>query len=76
MILEYTNGYSDEIEIELMKLTKEIKENDFNENSLNKLKEKLKTLEHEFNRTTNISIENNLSLSLINQTSVIVTSSE
>jgi len=60
-----------------MKLTEEIKEirkeNDFNENNLEKWREKLKKFEEEFNKPSNISIQHNSSSSsLINQISVII----
>jgi len=76
LILIYTNEYFREIEIKLKKLTKELKyirsENDFNEINLNQLKQKLKHLEEQLDKPSNISVRQKDSSSFINKISVLI----
>ena len=61
LIIKHTNGYTTEIEIELAKLTDQLRENreenDFVESDLNQWREELKRLEEEFIKPSNISIQ-------------------
>ena len=61
LIIKHTNGYTTEIEIELAKLTDQLRENreenDFVESDLNQWREELKRLDEEFIKPSNISIQ-------------------
>jgi len=77
LILKHTGKYLNRIEIRLTKLTEELKQIrdvDFNEVHLNQLKQKLKQLEEELNNPSNISIQQENSLLLINKISVLINS--
>ncbi|CAF0750814.1 unnamed protein product [Adineta steineri] len=75
MLFQHTNKYFNQIEINLTKLTDQLKrlrkENDLNEIDLNYLKEKIIELEKELDQPPNVSIQQN-SASLINRISVAV----
>jgi chromosome segregation ATPase len=79
ILLKHTGEHFNEIEIKLTKLTEELKEireeNDFNEVDLNKFKQKLKELEEQLNKPSNISIRQDSSL-FINKISVLISSGE
>jgi tRNA uridine 5-carbamoylmethylation protein Kti12 len=75
VLLEHIGEHMNEIEIELTKLTEELKqireENDFNEIDLNKFEPELKKLEEQLNNPSNISIQQDSS-AFINKISVII----
>ena len=77
LVLQHTNEHLNEIEINLNKLTNQLretrKENDFNEIELNQFKQKLEELAQELNKPRNISIQHDCSL-FINQISVVIPS--
>ena len=77
LVLQHTNEHLNEIEINLNKLTNQLretrKENDFNEIELNQFKQKLEELAQELNKPRNISIQHDCSL-FINQISVVMPS--
>jgi NTP pyrophosphatase (non-canonical NTP hydrolase) len=77
-ILEQTDEHFKQIEINLTKLTNEIREvrqeNDFNENDLNQLKEKLTQLGKELDQISNISIQED-SRSFIKKISIVASPS-
>jgi hypothetical protein len=77
ILLQHTTKHFNQIEINLTKLTDQLKqtrqENDFNEIDLKNLKQKLTQLEKELDKPSNISIQQD-STSLINKISVIVSS--
>ncbi|CAF3631892.1 unnamed protein product [Rotaria sp. Silwood1] len=74
-LINYTNKYIIRIENKLVKLTEELKrihqENEYNEIHLNQLKETLIKLSKEFDKPSNVAIEQNFT-SFINKISVIV----
>jgi DNA repair exonuclease SbcCD ATPase subunit len=78
LVIKHTNEHIENIEVQLTKLTEELKqireEDDFNEIHLNQLKQKLKELEEQFNNPSNISIQQEQSSLFINKISVIVSS--
>jgi len=75
ILIEHRNDNINQIEINLAKLTDQLKytrqENNFNEIDLNQYKDKLKQLTIELNRLHNVSIQQN-STSLVNKISVVV----
>jgi len=77
LVLQHTTEHIDPIEIDLAKLTDDLRhirqENDFNEIDLREFKQKLTQLEEKLNKPLNISIQQG-SASLINKISVIVPS--
>jgi hypothetical protein len=76
-LFEHTTKSINQIEINLSKLTNEIrqirKENDFNEIDLDQLKNKLTQLEKELDKPSNISVQQE-SISLINKIYIVVSS--
>lgn len=76
LLVKHTNEHIEKVEVNLAKLTNEIKElreeNDFNEININELKTKLKKLEEQLNQPTNIKIEKDSSSSFINKISVMI----
>jgi hypothetical protein len=77
-LFQYTNEHFNQIEINLNKLTNQLREtrreNDFNEMDLNQLKEKLSKLEKELDQISNISIQQQ-STSFIEKIFVVIGSS-
>jgi hypothetical protein len=75
ILIQHTNNNINQIEINLSKLTDQLKytrqENNFNEIDLNQYKDKLKQLRIELNRLHNVSIQQD-STSLVNKISVLV----
>jgi hypothetical protein len=79
LLIEHTNTNTQQIQIDLDKLTDEIKqirqENDFNEIDLNEFIDQLKKLSTELDKPSNVTIQQD-STSLINRISVVVSSGE
>jgi uncharacterized Fe-S cluster-containing radical SAM superfamily protein len=77
LLLEHTTEHFNKIEINLTKLTDELRktrqENDFNEIDLNHLKQKLTQLTKELDNPSNVSIQQD-SKSFINKISVVISS--
>jgi hypothetical protein len=77
LLIQYTKEYINEIEVNLNKLTEELRqtrqENDFNEIDLIKFKDKLTQLTKELEQPPNISIQEDSSLP-VNKISVVVSS--
>jgi chromosome segregation ATPase len=77
ILLQHTTEYINQIEINLTKLTDQLREtrqeNDFNEIDLNEFKQKLTQLTTELDKPSNISIQHD-STTLIKNISVIVSS--
>ncbi len=77
-LIKHTNDHIQNIEIDLKKLTENIKEirseNDFNENHLNELKTKLNKLEEQFNRPKNIQIKQDSNSNFINKIYLMISS--
>ena len=75
VLMKYLNGHCQEIERKLQELTEEMKEyrreEDFNELSLNDLKDKLNDLEKQLNQPENIRIEEE-DLTLMKNINVII----
>jgi hypothetical protein len=79
LILQHTTEHINQIEVNLVKLTDELRltrqENDFNEIDLCEFEQKLTQLTEELNNPSNLSIRND-SLPLINKISVVISSRE
>jgi hypothetical protein len=78
LVLQHTTGHIHQIEVNLTKLTDQLrqtrKENDFNEMDLQQLKQKLIQLTEELDKPSNISVQRD-STSFINKITVVVLSS-
>jgi hypothetical protein len=77
ILIQYTTGHFNQIEIDLTKFTDQLREirqeNDFNEINLNQLKHKLTQLSEELNKPPNVLIQQDPA-SVVNKISVVTSS--
>jgi predicted nuclease with TOPRIM domain len=80
LLLKHTSEHINQIEMKLSKLTEELKqireENDVNEIHLYRFKQKLKELEEQLHKPSNISIQQEDSFGFVNKIIVLISSSK